>query len=619
MLKLSQIPAKNIKRVEVIPEPNGRFGYYTPVLNIIPKGDLRDTYNSMAEIGSKNNYSFGFGGTKKINKLMLRPSISYINNSQIEKLEENRIYTSENLSNYFLQNSNEKKNSKFSPSLGLNYNFNRKHWLKLNWSYSESDNIDNNIRNTDFKDQTQNTLLNDNRTANASNYNLSFAYYKQFYLGIKKSLILNIIANKTFSEEIKEQEIGNTADIREYYKSFSNSKNSSIAINADYKNLKHKFSYYINSGFSYNKLKEFSEREVYDFANNEWNELQYYSNNNVFDRIIADLRLSTSRVIKKKNRRNHFIKLELAGFLKNEATEDFLTGAIKRESNYYLEHSFQYRFSGSGLHRIHLYYNGKVINPSGRQLFAPTVYIDENTLSAGNPALKPVSNFRIYANLDKSNNFYIIGATSKISEINNTKSSTIKDPKRIGYNIGFDYAHYLNEIIMVQKQNEDGMLVYTWDNSDGRYVLSLNGNLNWNINKKHRLISGCDFRYYNYRGSIITYKDNSNWSSYIMTQSALPFDIKMNFKYSYHSTSTSYYYRNNAYYDANFALSKLYYKKKLDISLAVDNIFSFKGKKIEYFGDGFYNKNIRYVESPIIWLKINFLLFSYYEKNSICQ
>lgn len=51
--------------------------------------------------------------------------------------------------------------------------------------------------------------------------------------------------------------------------------------------------------------------------------------------------------------------------------------------------------------------------------------------------------------------------------------------------------------------------------------------------------------------------------------------------------------------------------------MELSNIFAYKGLRTEYFGNNFYTNRIIRNESPIIWFRITYILFSFYNRKEI--
>lgn len=121
LYSLRNIPARYIKKVEIIPDPMGQYGFYTPVINLITKGELHDLYSIGAGIGSHKKYQTGFEGSKKYGILTLSPAVDYSNTSELTSTKEDRTFPSETASGFTRESDHHSHIEKGQAGLNVGY------------------------------------------------------------------------------------------------------------------------------------------------------------------------------------------------------------------------------------------------------------------------------------------------------------------------------------------------------------------------------------------------------------------------------------------------------------------------------------------------------------------
>ncbi|MCT4588319.1 MAG: TonB-dependent receptor [Carboxylicivirga sp.] len=589
---LTGIAAKNIKRLEIITEPNGRFGFYTPVINIIPKGDLRDIYYVSAGLGSQEKYSANIDLSKRYKKFTFNPVIDYQHTSSCEDQNEERHFDNTQISRD-ISSVNRYKN--LSPAAHFRLKPNRNQNISLNIKYNKNNAEQNrriiNSSAANTKDLIENTT---------ETFNASASYYQRFNTGLHSYLLINAVAsyNKNNSNITQLQESVKT----EKYRNLNDSKNQTASLSLSHNTIGKKIALYLNGRLNANFTDQLSNRQYYNFSSNSWDYLNHYSDDRTTSRIEGQLSVGASRLIRPQKGISHYFKLQLNGFGRHESNQ--MVDEDKITSNfYYTQQSFKYRLSLMNNKELLLNIHNQITPPTHVQLFQALTYIDDYTLKKGNSALKQSTNTTIYLSYGKNTNYVMFsaGGMSKGSDI-----------EKIGYGIQLRGNVHLKEIIPEYLRNEDGLIVQTWKNGDESLNASLSANIDWNISKHTKLFGAITYNY----SSFYTPEriENKNWNGSIRLRTHLPGQLIFDSMISYNSKKVSYAITSDSYYDLRANMYRLLLKKRLRLTLSATNILAFNGINQVYNDSNTVVVTKRFPESPIIWLKANFLLFSYYKK-----
>ncbi|WP_162150087.1 TonB-dependent receptor [Saccharicrinis fermentans] len=590
---LAGIEAKNIKRIEVITEPNGRFGFYTPVINIIPKGDLQDIYYASADVGTKDKYALNLDFTKKFKKLTFRPSITYENTQYTTKEEEERsdieATTTQAINNL-------KTNKQIAPSMEVDYAFNRDQRLSLDMDYT-STNFSNN-RNLTYLDGINICDLLSNKS---SAYNLSAAYYKRLNIGFGQYGIINAKASVTENKDNETQDQW-ILDKQDKYQTESSNKNYDASLFFNYNYHKKGLFVSANANVSYSYYTRKYNREIFDITDNLWHEQYLYENNTTTRIFTASLSPYASYLIRTPKKTSHYFKLTLASYLRNEDNEN-TQQVLESSSIIYYTQNFKYRYSMKKEKELMFLINNRITPPTYKQLHQPLTYVNDYTMQQGNNGLEQAYNIEGVLSFCKNTNYIAISKGV---------SSKGKDKEKIAYDFKIRFNYRNKEIVQDVIINEDNSIIYTWKNAKESFTSAFDSKVDWNVNKYIRLSGGLS---YNYRVfNTITRSENKDWQGNVRLSGTLPVDIKFDIQSTYHSQEQNYNTTTCEYYDMQARLSRFFLRNKLRISLSAQNLLSHNGIKTEYKDDESNIITQKYPESPIVWLKANYLLFSYYKK-----
>ncbi len=589
---LTGIAAKNIKRVEVITEPNGRFGFYTPVINIIPKGDLRDIYYASAGIGVKDKYAINLDLSKKYKKLTFRPVIDYQHTSLTESQNEEQWYNNTKTDREITSLD---KKTLFKPASFFRYSPDRKEHLTININYNK----------TNYKQHRYSGLINkpnipdliENRT---EEFDASTAYYKRIDFSYNQYLLINAKISSRFNHNNGWQNQSGT--LQQQYSSHKKDNNYLASLSLSHNIIGKKLVWNFNGSINYNYNNGASNRKQFNATTNTWDKLNHYTANRQASRIMSTVNAGVSRLIRTQNDMSHYFKLQLKGILRRE-------GRKLHEEDYnisyyqYLQQNFNYRLSMKARKQILLRFNNQITPPTYQQLYQALTYVDDYTLKAGNPNLKHSTNISAFLSLGKNINY------TRITQGHVSKGSDIE---KIGYSIEVKINTRLNEIIQEIQRNNEGVIFQTWKNADKSLNTSLSTNIEWNMMKNTKLFATYNYNYDSFYSP--QYVQNKSWSTNIQLRSLLPAKLYLDTKATYYSESANYNLSTSSYFDIQAKIYRFFSKKRLRITVSATNLLSDRGiRKINNDGNTIVISN-KYPESPIIWLKVKFLLFSYYKK-----
>lgn len=589
---LTGIEARDINRIEVITEPNGRFGFYTPVINIIPKGDLRDIYYASAGIGTKSKYSANIDLSKRYKNFTFNPVIDYQNNSSYEEQNEERQFNNTQIDREI---SSINRNKHFKPEANFRLASKRNQNINLNVKYNKND-LEQNRRIIDSSTTNTNDFVENTTEA----FSASASYYQRLTTGFHSYLSINANAsyntNNTNGTQLQED------DQIQNYRNLSERKNQTVFISLNHHSLVKKMALGISGRVDGNFTNQLANRQRYSSASNTWDYLNYYNDDRNTSRIESNLGIAVSRLIHRNRNASHYFKLQLNGFGRQESNkvidEDKITSNF-----YYIQQSFKYRLSHKNNNELLLNVNNQIKPPSQVQLFQPLTYIDDYTLKKGNSSLEQSTYTTVFLSYGKSTNYI----TSSSGILN--KGSNIE---KMGYGIQFRGNSHLNEIIPEYVRNEDGLIVQTWKNANKSINTSLSANIDWNINPHTKLLGAITYNY----GSFYTTArvEDKNWNGSICFCAQLPGQLTLDAKVSYNSKAVKYDMTTNSYYDLRADIHCLLLKKRLRLTLSATNLLAFNGLSQMYDDGNTIVFTKRFPESPIVWLKANFLLFSYYKQ-----
>ncbi|MBS2210408.1 TonB-dependent receptor [Carboxylicivirga mesophila] len=589
---LTGIAAKNIKRLEIITEPNGRFGFYTPVINIIPKGDLRDIYYASAGIGSKDKYSANIDLSKRYKKFTFNPVIDYQHiSSYVEQIEERQF----NNTQIGRKISSVNRDKQLSPAAHFRLKRDRNQNISLNVKYNRNNSEQNrciiNSSTTSTNDFIENTK---------EAFNVSTSYYQRFNTGLHSYLLINAITSYNINNSNGKQLQKSVQTDK--YRNLNNIKNQTASLSLSHNTIGKKLVLYLDGSINANFTNQQSNRQYYNALSNVWDELDYYTDNRKTSRIEGRVNIGVSRLIRTKKKLSHYFKLQMRGFVRHE-TNKSVNDDIVRSDFYYTQQAFKYRLSLKSNKVLLLNLDNQITPPTHIQMFQPLIYIDDYTLKKGNAKLKQATNTTAYLSFGKNTN-YIMFAKGSMSRGSNVE--------KIGYNIQLNANMCLNDIVPDYKRNNEGLIVQTWKNADKNFNVSLSTNMDWNITGRTKLFSA-----FTYNLSCFytpQYIKTTNWDGSVRLRTHLPGQLVFDTKVSYNSKVVNYAITTDSYYDLRADIFRLLFKKRLRLTLSATNLLAFEGIGQVYDDRKTVVVTKRYPESPIIWIKANFLLFSYYKK-----
>ncbi|MFV0507356.1 MAG: outer membrane beta-barrel protein [Bacteroidales bacterium] len=588
-LVLTGIAAQNVKRFEIITEPNGRFGFYTPVINIIPKGDLRDIYYASVGVGTKDKYSANLDLSKRYKKITFNPIVDYQHISSCEDQNEERQFNNTQVSRSISSINN---NEQVSPAAYFRFSPSRDQNINMDLKYSENKSTQKRC----IIDSSA-TSTNDFIKSTTEAFNAKASYYQRLSTGAHSYLLIN--ANVSYNtSQVNSAQSQEKMQIQDY-RNLHRVKHQTAYLSLNHNTFGKKIVLYLNGRVNADFTNQLSNRQHYNSESNLWDYLDYYSDYKNTSRIEGNLNIGVSRLIRKR-KNSHYFKFQMNGFVRHEGNRD--VDEVKTASNfYYTQQSFKYRLSLK--HEKELLFNirNQVTPPSHSQLFQAPIYIDDYTLKKGNSALKQSSNSTAYLSYGKNIN-YVTFSPSGMS-----KGSDIEN---FGYGIQLSAKLYLYEIIPKYLRNNEGLIVQSWENAEKSINTSLSANFDWNITKRITFFGAVSYNYSSFYNP--EYIENKNWNGSIRLRTHLPCQLIFDTQVNYYSRNVNYTIATDSYYDLRADMYSFFFKR-LRLTLSATNLLAFEGVRQVYDNGNTVIMTKKYSESPIIWMKVNFLLFSYYK------
>jgi hypothetical protein len=603
--KLKQIPAKYIKTVEILPEPKGRYGYYTPVINLIPKGNLRDFYTVFTEAGIEDKYSAGIGISRIYKKLTITPEISYKHLSAFSDEDEDRKYSTVHENSFTRNSETSNRETDRIAALRAEYQLDETENLKFSAVGNFAESVINMARNT-FYSEGKNDLSNDYRYSRSPQYQYTANYRKRFYIGPERYLYFNINAsmNKNSGEGKQIITDQGKSDIPQNYRSDNEYESKDLDVKFNYSNIRHRFTYFFNAGILWNESDENAGRELFDWGSDTWKELTAFSSDRSFSRFSSDLSFKISRRYEvKRNEKTiqHYFSANISENLNTEKIFDYLKDHSNKEKNAKTSLGVNYRGILSTYGSFVFDYKGQLRRPTAKQLLETPVYIDDYTIRLGNSGLKSEM-----VNTLTIDYFWNSHGVIRISKAPVT-------PPPFGYSVSAMYSASSNRIVQ-SHSIEDGILIYSYKNSNGTKMLTVNSNFYTRVSTFMNIKLGVSYKYDTYDDNAGSFRSGNSWSTSGNIDIRLFKKLKLEGKYQYNSPRIIYQGKNYGYHEGSVSMSVLIWKDNIDLSLEATNLLARSGQKSVYYGENYNYKKITYPEYPIIWIRASLMLFKFQKK-----
>lgn len=597
---LKQIPARNIKKIELFPEPRGRYGFFSPIINIIPKGNLRNYTELAAGIGFKNKYEVTAAFSNNFNNWGIRPELAHQHNTLYKDETERYTFDEQFGKSYVQKMSTEHEKNISGFNLSSYFGLKESRPLKMEIGATRCSSKDAITRHLAYCCNKESRFL-DNRSFSPEECFFSLNYRHDFHVGINQDLFLltnlKFQRSKNLGEENQFDVLRDEQSSR--FRSSQKNKDSNFLLNVYYTNRKQKLKYSIKG--NYQMVFQRSNSDRHFFENDFWVVLPSYLHDFSYRRIdydlSADIRYGTD---KKENRRLHHSLL--ASVTKRFSFEDRNNRFSKKKfgdkqhfTNWNLRYSNSFAIHGA----CDFNYYGNNMYPSADQVVSSPEYIDRNNVRVGNPMLKPEQTHTLSVRLG----WNPPGMTYLIS--------SKKAPPVVGLSLSAIYVNTVDKIVPVYQINDD-ILLHTFTNSGNYNNATVKALCQWKpIPLMQMQLGGsysCD-RYID--GKINSFYDNWNASSSIKISIAKNYELVC--KYSYQSKARGFRVINHSYHDANIFITGLFFNASTFITLEASRILGVLGRRITVIDTGMGNNRKTYIESPVIMFKINYKLFRYYK------
>jgi hypothetical protein len=595
LFTLRSIPAKYIKRVEIIPEPFGKYGFFTPVINLITKGELMDVINTRAMTGFPKIFDANINFSKKAGNIRLNPTIGYkIAKTHTQTVEELDFYKDDGF-DYTRQTNCIEQFSTGKLGLDASFSGGPENQTKINidvvpiFDSKKVLYLENFLKNT-----VQNSFNTEQYSSHPKNWNTSFSLKRKFALAHLSYIRLMVDFGYQYTNRDERQITSG-----EYQQKYKN-KNTTGRVNIGYNFRINKLYNNINIKCEYQNNYFISDR--LESSDNLWISLPDYFSDKRLQRSVCSFDFRSNQRLGKPGKAMQY---GLSGTYFFDQINDHKTEKISSVDNLRLSGSASYS-GGIYKQRVGMGYRGRVFFPTSTQLMTTPEYVNKNTIRIGNPDLKSGQEHTISFNLSHGYKPGVIGIHS-ISE----------NVKPVGYAFNLDYHLLFNGIENSQVLKDDSFLVLTFANSSKKYSLNFSGNLFYHYRDMFRVQLGIMLGNEKYSDNKFDGQFGNNWS--VFTKFRMKFLSKGNleFKYTCNSPKIAYLSKIHSWHEASILYAQNFLKNNLMVQVELSNLLMKRGIRSEYYGKDFYSKSIIKKDTPFFGIRINYLLFSFYNRESL--
>ncbi|WP_461643099.1 outer membrane beta-barrel protein [Labilibaculum euxinus] len=595
--QLKQIPAKFIKEVEIFPEPRGKYGYFVPIINIVPKGDLYNHYEINLESGGLKKYGAAVAVTNVFNKLTIKPELFYSHPYNRSKFNQRRKYLTKPDQSFYQNATSKKSNVTKGVSLKSYYTFDVTNELSLKASSSYLRNKNEYIRKITY-DNTKIHEYVDDRLSFPRQHSFTLGYRHSFYVGIDQSLLFNTKAVLDFrTSKQNENQLNQLAkEADQKYSSSSKNNDFQSSLNLYYYNHKHSWRYGVRGILKIEYAKDMGNRKKFNYETSLWEVVDSYSQKVNSKRLLPHVQFDIKRIWytgREKNRMSHYFSASVIEKLKRETTSNKLNNESEKSRISETGWLLTLRSMGYTYAHLNLRYAGNVSWVPTKWKIASPHYIDEYSMEIGNSQLRPEKSHKFSADFSWN--------PSGITMISSGKN--VKKQPKIGCGLSYSYQKIFDKIVRTYSINDDHVVVYSYGNSKGYLKYDLHSNFRWNINPKVGIQMGTFYSCDRYKSNIReNLKREERWMANAILQVKMLKKIDLQVKYRYYSPTKVYQTKKSAYHDFNLNFSGMI-KGLAFVSFEASNLFAYKRKEKIIVNDEYIDLKNSYPESPIFFIK----------------
>ena len=600
--KLKQIPAKYIKSVEVLPEPKGKYGFFTPILNLITNGDLRDFHDVSTEVGIKNKYGFSAGLSKINKKITVSSDIGFKrpvdysskNEFHTNKIDSDRSYSWFNL----IKNSKPEGNIKLSSS----YDFKIGHELGVIFSNRFSNDIQNLHQSLVYENGNILDIVENRRNKPRSNQ-LDITYKNIFNHEVNKTLLLsaNASLNSSKANATQKDSYEVFGEIIKQFQSSNISKGKRANLNLYFNNSKSRLRYNISGKIDIEQATEISKREQLNVLG-DWEELPNFKNEISSIQILSAFSVGFNyRFGKDRAKRNLFESSITENYswkkiennvLRNSQSDNWFRTSVTTK--------FRSNFKTYG--NIFLGAIGNIRWPSMTELIGSPFYIDEKNMTIGNSALKPESSYQISSSIAWNPQNVLVVSLNQDNAPN------------YGFFFNGKYSISNDRIVPSYSLDESGVMIQSYTNSTNYKAISVGGNFYWNPIHWINLNYGGTYLFDSYKEHLMKGNFNGSWILNTGIILKLKKNITLNAKYRFYSSQIEFQKKISEFHDGSVSLAGFAFNGKAYLSIEAVNLYYGNGRKTEVWGNGFRTITYSFKESPIFWVHLSMKFFKFLKK-----
>jgi len=600
---LQQIPASAVENIEIITNPSVKFDPdgTTGIINIIMKKTHKSGLTGVinASVGTGDKYSTDFLLNYKTKKAGFYIGANYGNRSSLGTGNSLRTVFSDTVDYLLTESERTHQRKYYSIKGGIDFYLNENNTLSFSGKYGYFGfGMEN---NSNIYEYTMPQTV-DYYTINKGSFDIGGDFYSgtldyshnfaekghkitysadySVRTGGVESTVIETETDKTWFDNINESK----------YRTFQDRSRDRLRVKLDYVypiNDKSK----IEAGYQSRFLSASGDYVYENFIDGIYVEDESVSNDMIFTRNIHSLYTSYSG--------------ELAGIsfmagLRGEYTDRLinqLTSGEKYPINRFdLFPSLHLSKQLSKTDQMQLSYSRRVNRPRHWYLNPFPGYSDAYSVRKGNPALLPefIDSYELAYN---------------------------KRIKKSFFNIDAYYKQTNNSINRIQELQEDGKILYTFDNLDKEYSYGSEISGNFQFYKWWTLYANINLYYYNLEGEtagITTDVYSFNYDARVNSTFIFSKNSRLQINGFYNAPTVTTQGNREAFYVISAAFRQEFFKKKLSLVFRVNDIFQ-TGKYITDTNSenlGFISHSEMLREAPVFMLSLSYKINNYKQKRS---
>jgi len=596
--ELKQIPAKHIKKIEILPEPKGKYGYFIPIINIVPKGNLTTYYDINTEIGLKDKYQTEGTVTKQFKKFLISTRILCKKKYSIQNIKHiKKTFTTpkKTINEHIKQQLiHEEKNA----LLKSYYDFKSTSSISLSCNIKSSN--DNNkyfyYSGYNYNQFTKSRI----KKIKPFSINSKLKFRHNFHLTPRKGLIVSFNAAISFRNN---KNIDTSNDIlnqvnQNKLKSIKN--NTKILADIFYYSSGKKIKYSIRGKFNFENETNKNEQIIFKPQESSWIINKTFSQHLKYDKINYSL---NTKINKKQILfgLTHKLTAKLEGKCNTEKIYNLINYTHKTDFKLYNTYQLSTNTNFKIFGNVNLCYLKDLKWPSIVQKVGSPTHVNTYLIEKGNPNLKLEKTYR-----------YSIDITWNPAGVIRYSKNIQKTPI-YGYALNLSYHKSEDKIIKTYENTSTGLLIGSYSNAKAYKSFKMQGHIHRNVFKKANIKIGGTYSCENYF-EIHNEKYLNKWQANTTLKINILKNIDLETNYTYYSSFSNYNTKTNAHQKLSFSLSGIIFKNSIFISLTALNLLKACNKSILINNKNYIDYRKNYLERPILKFFIAYKFYKFYSR-----